>query len=253
MEEDVIIKFDPKNSGARDKILNVTLKTRSENYVKLPTTCKGQGLISRREIIRGIYMAESLTREIEGVCITNIVNTLEEDVTIDTPLVELEEIEEPVQSEVLIFVTTLVEDEIRLSKLCKELRTDHLSGEERVSSIRICEEYNYVFPLPGDKLTFTTVAEHAIHSPIIDPIRGIDYKTYRIPEIHKEEVNRQTEQILRDYIIVPSTSPWNSPILIVPKKADVSGVKKWRIVVDFRRLIDVTVGDSFPIPVLSEV
>jgi hypothetical protein len=111
--EDVGLKFDPKDSGAENKILNITLKARSANYVKLPTTCKGQGLISRREIIPGIYMAESLTREIEGACITSTVNTLEEDVTIDAPLVELEEIEESLQSEAMIFATTLVEDETR--------------------------------------------------------------------------------------------------------------------------------------------
>jgi hypothetical protein len=251
--EDVVIKFDPKDSGMKDKILNVTLKARSENYVKLPTTCKGQGLISKREIIPGIYMAESLTREIEGACITSIVNTLEEDVTIDAPIVELEEIEEHIQSEAMIFATTLVEDETRLSKLRKELRTDHLNSEERVSLVRICEEYNDVFHLSGDKLTFTTAAEHAIPTPTIDPTRGINTKSYRIPEVHKEEVNRQTEQMLRDGIIAPSTSPWNSPILVVPKKADASGVKKWRIVVDFRKLNDVTIGDSFPIPVISEV
>jgi hypothetical protein len=37
------------------------------------------------------------------------------------------------------------------------------------------------------------------------------------------------------------------------KKADASGKKKWRIVVDFRKLNYVTIGDSFPIPVISEV
>jgi hypothetical protein len=41
--------------------------------------------------------------------------------------------------------------------------------------------------------------------------------------------------------------------LVIPKKADASGKKKWRIVVDFRKLNEVTIGDSFPIPVISEV
>jgi len=48
-------------------------------------------------------------------------------------------------------------------------------------------------------------------------------------------------------IIRPSTSQWNAPILIVPKKSDASGKQKLRMVVDFRRLNDLTIEDSFPI------
>jgi hypothetical protein len=59
--------------------------------------------------------------------------------------------------------------------------------------------------------------------------------------------------MLADGVIQHSTSPWNSPILVVPKKLDASGKTKWRVVVDFRKLNDVTVGDSFPIPVISDV
>jgi hypothetical protein len=39
----------------------------------------------------------------------------------------------------------------------------------------------------------------------------------------------------------------------VLKKADASGLRKLTIVVDFRKLNDVTIGDSFPLPVISEV
>jgi hypothetical protein len=59
--------------------------------------------------------------------------------------------------------------------------------------------------------------------------------------------------MLSDGVIAPRTSPWNSPNLAVPKKPDASGKKKWRIVVDFRKFNDITVGDSFPIPVISGV
>jgi len=52
--------------------------------------------------------------------------------------------------------------------------------------------------------------------------------------------------MLLDGIIEPSASPWNSPILVIPNKEDASGRKKWRIVVDFRKLNEVTVGGSFP-------
>jgi hypothetical protein len=42
-------------------------------------------------------------------------------------------------------------------------------------------------------------------------------------------------------------------ILVIPKKAFASGRKKWRIVVDFHNLNEVTVGDSFPLPVITEI
>jgi len=61
------------------------------------------------------------------------------------------------------------------------------------------------------------------------------------------------EQMLSDGVIQHSSSPWNSPILVVPKKLDSFGKRKWRVVVDFRKLNGVTVGDSFPILVISDV
>ena len=141
----------------------------------------------------------------------------------------------------------------RLTNLSNQLRLDHLNREEKASIVTICEEYNHIFHLPYDKLTWTSTIEHAIPNPTVDPHRAINEKPYRIPKIHRDEVQRQTEQMLSDGVIQHSSSPWNSPILVVPKKLDSSGKRKWRVVVDFRRLNDVTVGDSFPIPVISDV
>jgi hypothetical protein len=39
----------------------------------------------------------------------------------------------------------------------------------------------------------------------------------------------------------------------VKEEKDASGTQKWKLVVDFRKLNDVTVGDSFPIPPISEI
>jgi len=179
------------------------------------------------------------------------VNTLERDITIDSSHIELEEIDY-CNDAALMFTSSEVETKDRLSKLRDELRTDHLNNEERDSLVKICEEFNDIFHLSGDTLTFTTATEHTIPTPTIDPMREINTKSYRIPEIHREEVQKQTEQMLLDGIIVPSSSPWNSPILVIPKKTDASGKRKWRIV-DFRKFNDVTIGDSFPIRVISEI
>ena len=82
---------------------------------------------------------------------TSIVNTLEEDITTDPFRVELDETDNGRDDPVTIFSNAVAENSRRLSKLHEELRTDHLKSEERLSLIKICEEYNEVFYLPGGK------------------------------------------------------------------------------------------------------
>lgn len=67
----------------------------------------------------------------------------------------------------------------------------------------------------------------------------------------RAEVEKQTGQLLQDGIIRPSKSPYNSPIWIVEKKPDASGTKKYRMVIDFKRLNAVTISDTYPIPDIS--
>ena len=59
--------------------------------------------------------------------------------------------------------------------------------------------------------------------------------------------------MLKQNIIRESNSPYNSPLWIVPKKLDNSGKKKWRLVVDYRKLNEFTVDDKFPIPNLNNL
>jgi len=109
------------------------------------------------------------------------------------------------------------------------------------------------FYLSIDRSTCTSTIEHAITTPTIDPQWAINVKPYRIPKIHRDKVQRQTEQMLSDGVIQHSSRSWNSPILVVAKKLDSSGKRKWRVLVDFSKLNDVTVRDIFSIPVISDV
>ena len=111
-----------------------------------------------------------------------------------------------------------------------------------------CEYYNDIFKLHGDNLTTTTAIEHAIPTPGIDPCRGIASRNYQIPDALKGELQGIINQMLCDKIIRHSNSPWNSPIILVKKKEDASKKEKWRLVVDFRRLNEVTVGILTPYP-----
>ena len=152
---EVLINFDNETNKVVNETPRLTLKTRTESIIRLPTKSKGHGIISKREIVPGVYLAESLTREVDGYCVTGIVNTLGEDVIIDPPHVELEEVEDNYDNTVFMFSNSIVGDGSRLSKLGDDLRTD-LNSEERVSLIKICEEYNDVFHLLETDLHYSS-------------------------------------------------------------------------------------------------
>ena len=59
--------------------------------------------------------------------------------------------------------------------------------------------------------------------------------------------------MLSQGIIKPSTNPWSSPLWIVPKKPDASRERKWRTVIDYRKLNEKTIGDAYPLPNIEEI
>jgi hypothetical protein len=80
----------------------------------------------------GVYLAESLTKAVNGKCIISIVNTLAEDITLDRPQVILEAVDD--SEEAMTLIHTSVEVAGWLSKLHEHPRTDHLNYDKRGSS-----------------------------------------------------------------------------------------------------------------------
>jgi len=133
----------------------------------------------------------------------------------------------------------------RTEKVVELLKTDHLNDEEKRSLLEMCFDYQDVFYLPGDRLSSTNAVKHTI---TLEPgVTSINTRHYRLPESQKEEVDRQVKQLLEDGIIVKSDSPWNSPLLVVPKKTGPDWERKWRIVVDFRRLNEKNYWGCLPL------
>ena len=66
--------------------------------------------------------------------------------------------------------------------------------------------------------------------------------------MHQAALDKEIEKMRADGVISPSESPYNSPIVVVPKKDG-----SLRLCVDFRGLNKKIVADLFPLPVMSEV
>lgn len=103
------------------------------------------------------------------------------------------------------------------------ISSSHLNEEEKEHVEAILQKNNDCFFLSGDKLKFSNLANHSI--PTTDNI-PIHVKQYRYPSIYRKEIEKQIDKLLGNDIIKPSTSPYNAPLWIVPKKAIKEGEKR---------------------------
>ena len=76
----------------------------------------------------------------------------------------------------------------------------------------------------------------------------IKQRPYKIAYSQRAEIEKQIDNMLASDIIRPSSSPWASPLVIVPKK---DGTK--RMCVDFRKLNNITVKNSYPLPDIADI
>lgn len=130
------------------------------------------------------------------------------------------------------------------------LRTEHLSKIEKDELISCILKHQQVLLKNNEKLTATMAIKHKINTTNNEPVYT---KSYRYPHHYKKDVEEQIKEMLENGIICNSTSPYSSPIWVVPKKPDASGKRKIRVVIDYRKLNEKTVNDKFPIPQIEEI
>lgn len=94
-------------------------------------------------------------------------------------------------------------------------------------------------------LKSATVAEHHINTENHQPVRSAPY---RVSPKEREAIRNQVDEMLQAGIIEPSSSPWSSPVVMVPKKNG-----ELRFCIDYRRLNAVTVRDAYPLPRIDDI
>ena len=137
-----------------------------------------------------------------------------------------------------------------MKRVIQSLHVSHLSPEEKDYVFSWAEDYADIFYLNNEKLTSTHLIQHRI--PTIDD-KIIVKKQYRSPHEATEQIHAQVEKQYKSGIIGSSKSPYNSPLLIVPKNLHASGERKWRVVIDFRALNEKVIGDAYPLPNISDI
>lgn len=130
------------------------------------------------------------------------------------------------------------------------IQLNHLNAEEHLEVTRILRRFDKIFFKEGDQLTSTMTIKHEIRTTTNEQINS---KLYRYPPQHEEEVRRQIREMEEQGIIRKSCSRYSSPLIVVPKKIDNSGERKYRLVVDYRKLNEVTIDDKYPLPNIDSI
>lgn len=235
----------------------IPMRSKHEQIVSIPARCEiikyfdirtnEDCIILPEEISEGVFVASAAARPKLNKIPVRILNVRENDVLLKNFTPETRSLSE---YEFCSFSTTDKTVD-RIDAILGMLKLDHLQKTEKYSIQKICSKYSDVFYLDEDPFTTTNIYKQKIS---LQPSKAPVYvKPYRLPHAHKEEVNRQVNDMLKNGIIEEAKSPWSSPLLVVPKHADREGNKKWRLVLDYRLLNNCIQDDKFPLPCITDI
>ena len=121
----------------------------------------------------------------------------------------------------------------------------NLSSFEKKKLQQLIDENKDLFAADSKNPKRTNLMQHRI---ITDDALPVKAKGRRVPVAWEDYVNEQIQEMLRNGIIRPSSSPWNAPIILVKKKDG-----SMRFVCDYRGLNDVTKKDCYPLPHIRDI
>ncbi len=119
-----------------------------------------------------------------------------------------------------------------------------LGDEDRERTISLLGKYLHCFAASPHELGCSNLVQHKIDTGNRPPLHQPPYASaWR----ERELINDQTQKMLKDNVVVPSNSPWASPVVLIKKKDG-----EWRFCVDYRRLNAITTKDVYPLPRIED-
>ena len=110
---------------------------------------------------------------------------------------------------------------------------------------KLLVENKDLFAQSMEELQQTHMGEHVIITEDVHPIKK---HAYRAAPRENEFMEKEINEILKQDLIQPSTSPWLFPVVIVKKKNG-----QLRFCVNYKPLNDVTKKDNYPLPWIDEI
>lgn len=241
-------KTDTGKTGSQIIKLNPRSETMIEIIIADPEVESKSIFIHKQQITKDVFCSSAVSNVNNGRAIISMLNISEEFKHVhETDLNKI-----MYDSEYEIYTVEKEDNNNeRITRLRQIIKTEHMDENERQSIYKICEKYNSIFHMEGDVLTFTNAGTHIVK--LKQDQSPIYRRPYRLPHAQQDEINNQIKKLEENGFIESSRSPWNSPLLLVRKKIDNSGIQKFRIVVDFRALNEVTINEFHPLPNITEI
>jgi transposase InsO family protein len=105
-------------------------------------------------------------------------------------------------------------------------------------------KYQSVFAQSDEDLGRTNFVQHKVETGEARPVKQ---HPRRLPMMMREAEQQEVDRMLKQNIIVQSSSPWASPTVLVRKKDG-----KIRFCVDYRKLNELTKKDAYPLPRIDD-
>lgn len=245
---EVTFEEEPCNLEPTDEPFCIPART--ERFVRIIVGKEGEFVCKARNLGNGLMVGNCIIATKGGIGTVSLMNIDVVDKYINKIDLELDALSDFQ----LIKERDAIDKQIlpdRLNELLKKVNIQHLNEIETKTIMKTLRNYEDLFTLKNDGLTCCNEIQHRI--PTEKDTNPINVRPYRLPMSQRDEIKTQIEKMKKDGLIRPSKSAWNAPLLLVPKKAGADGIKKWRIVVDYRKLNEVTISDSFPLPNISDI
>jgi hypothetical protein len=117
---------------------------------------------------------------------------------------------------------------------------------EKIEEVPVVNEYLDVFPTELTQVPPDREVEFAID--LVPTAELISQTPHRMALTELKELKEQLQELLTQWFIRPSVSPWGASVLFVKKKD-----RTLRMYIDYRGLNDVTVKNKYPLPMMEEL
>lgn len=141
----------------------------------------------------------------------------------------------------------------RLASIVESMDFAGNNLSQRECILQLLSTFRERFYLPGEKLQVNSLVKYKINltdeTPLTVPVWS--WRRKRNYQTMIEELEKEVNTMLKQGVVVPSKSVWNSPFQLKPK--DSEGEKKWRFIFSCRELNDRMEKDNYKMPTVEDI